>query len=92
MEKISWKQELYFLRYSISKFRDFSRIFLEFFINFLGTFPILSIIMKMPLQFLRLKFIEMSLQFFNWKFIETPPPPPPPDFLSENLQKCPSNL
>ena len=31
MEKISWKKELYFVRYSISKFRDFSRIFLEFF-------------------------------------------------------------
>ena len=31
MEKISWKKELYFVRYSISKFRDFSGIFLIFF-------------------------------------------------------------
>ena len=38
MEKISWKKELYFVRYSISKFRDFLRIFVEFFLNFLGTF------------------------------------------------------
>ena len=34
MEKISWKKELYFVRYSISKFMDFSKIFLEFFKDF----------------------------------------------------------
>ena len=34
MEKISWKKELYFVWYSISKFRDFSGIFLEFFCIF----------------------------------------------------------
>ena len=34
MEKILWKKELYFLRYLISKFRDFSRIFSEFFKDF----------------------------------------------------------
>ena len=27
MEKISWKNELYFMRYSSSKFRDFSKKF-----------------------------------------------------------------
>ena len=31
MKKISWKKELYFMRYSISKFMDFSIIFMEFF-------------------------------------------------------------
>ena len=34
MEKISWKKELYFLRYLISKFRDFSGIFSKFFRDF----------------------------------------------------------
>ena len=34
MEKILWKKEFYFVRYSISKFRDFSGIFLKFFRNF----------------------------------------------------------
>ena len=34
MEKISWKKELYFVIYSISKFRDFSEIFLKFLWNF----------------------------------------------------------
>ena len=34
MEKISWKKEFYFVRYSISMFRDFSRIFLKFFRDF----------------------------------------------------------
>ena len=34
MDKISWKKELYFVRYSISKFRDFSRIFSKFFRDF----------------------------------------------------------
>ena len=34
MEKISSKKELYFVGYVISKFRDFSR----FFIQFVGTF------------------------------------------------------
>ena len=34
MEKISWKKKLYFMRYSISKFRDFSRIFSKFFRDF----------------------------------------------------------
>ena len=34
MEKISWKKELYFVRYSISNFRDFSRIFSEVFRDF----------------------------------------------------------
>ena len=31
MEKILWKKELYFVRYSISNFREFSRIFLKLF-------------------------------------------------------------
>ena len=35
MEKDSWKKELYFVRYSISKFRDFSGIFLNFFVFFM---------------------------------------------------------
>ena len=43
------KKELYFLRYSISKCRDFSRIFL----NFFDTFQILSIFTKMSLRFLK---------------------------------------
>ena len=42
MEKILWKKELYFVRYSISKFSDFSGIFLKF----LGTFPIFEYIYK----------------------------------------------
>ena len=32
------EKELYFVIYSMSKFRDFSRIFLEFFLNFYGLF------------------------------------------------------
>ena len=43
------KKELYFVRYSVSKFRDFSGIVL----NFLGTFQILSIFTKMTLRFLK---------------------------------------
>ena len=38
MEKILWKKELYFVRYSISKFKDFSRIFLEFFFKIFRDF------------------------------------------------------
>ena len=34
MEKISLKKELYFMRYSISKHKDFSRIFFNFFRDF----------------------------------------------------------
>ena len=34
MEKIPWKKELYFVRYSISKFNDFSRTFYELFRDF----------------------------------------------------------
>ena len=32
------EKELYFVRYSISKFRDFFKIFLEFFLNFFRDF------------------------------------------------------
>ena len=53
MEKSSWRKELHFVRYSISKFKNFSGIFLEFFVNFVGTFSILSIFTKMPLLFLK---------------------------------------
>ena len=35
------------MRYLISKFRDFSGIFLEFFMIFLGTFQIMNIFTKM---------------------------------------------
>ena len=40
------KKKLYFVRYSISKFRDFSGIFLEFFLNFLGNFSYFEHIYK----------------------------------------------
>ena len=42
MEKISGKKELYFMRYSISRFRNFFEIFFEF----LGTFAIFEHIYK----------------------------------------------
>ena len=38
MEKISYKKELYFVRYLISKFRDFSTILLKFFSEFFRDF------------------------------------------------------
>ena len=34
MNKISWKKELYFVRHSISKFKDFSKKISEFFRDF----------------------------------------------------------
>ena len=47
------KKGVYFVRYSISKFWDFFKKFIEFYLNFLRTFLILSIFTKMPLRFLK---------------------------------------
>ena len=58
------KKELYFVRYSISKFMDFSGIFL----NFLRTFQILSIFTKMLLRFFKWKFTKMPSDFQSQKF------------------------
>ena len=59
MEKISWKKELYFVRYSISKFRDFSGIFL----NFLGTFQIFEHIYENATLIFKVKIYRNALWF-----------------------------
>ena len=56
MEKISWKKELHFVRYSISKFMDFSK--------FLGTFFDFEHIHKnTPLIFLVKNYKNTPLMF-----------------------------
>ena len=62
------------MRYSISKFRDFSRIFLEFFLNFLGSFLILSIFTKMSLQFFKLEIYKNAPLIFKVKIYRNAPP------------------
>ena len=61
MKKISWKKELYFMRYSISKFRDFSVIFL----NFLGTFSDFEHIYENATPIFKVKINKNALRFSN---------------------------
>ena len=61
MEKISWKKELYFVRYLISQFRDFSGIFLKFYDLFL----ILSIFTKIPLFIFEVE-IYNNMKIMKW--------------------------
>ena len=71
MEKILIKKVLYFLRYSISKFRDFSGIFFEF----LGTFQFFfSIFTKMPPQFFKVKIYRNANRTFKVKIYRNAPP------------------
>ena len=51
------------MRYSISKFRDFSRIFS----NFLGTFQIFSIFMKIPFRFSNSEIYKNATPIFKVK-------------------------
>ena len=66
MEKISWKKELYFVRYLISKFRDFSRIFL----NFLGTFLDFEHIYENATPIFKVKIYRNALRFLMNKNLQ----------------------
>ena len=61
MEKISLKKGLYFVKYSISKLRDFSGIFL----NFLGTFQIFEHIYENATLIFKVKIYKNTLQFLK---------------------------
>ena len=75
MEKISWKKELYFVSYSISKFRDIFGIFLEFLETFAdfehiyeNVTPIFKVkIYKNALWFLKSEIYKNATPILKWK-------------------------
>ena len=81
------KKELYFVRYSISKFKDFSKIFLEFFLNFYGLFQFWAYLWKYHSDFWNRNLRKYHSNFWNKNLQKCPS-----DFLSKKLLKCPSHL
>ena len=92
MEKFPWKKELYFVRYLISKFRDFSRIFSEFFrdiSDFEHIYENVTLIFEIEIYsnappILEMKIYKNTLPIFKVKIYINDPL----IFEVRNLQKC----
>ena len=78
--KFHKKKELYFLRYSISKFRDFSEFFRDF-LDFEHIYENATLTFKVKIY----KNVPLIFEFRNLQKCHS-------NFYSKNLQKCPSDL